>query len=281
MVRKIFKMWFVVSFLMSTLAYAKGIEIKTITGDDAGFYVNSHLIVGEEGAILVDAQFTNSNAAKVVELIKETKKDLLAVVITHAHPDHYFGLEKIRESFPKTPVYSDKSVIEEIEKTADGKLKFWTEYYKDEMPKKIIKPKLFPQSWENLKLSGREIQVQKFFEGESESSLIVRIPSVQALITGDIIYNNVHLWLAERRGEKWLKNIKVLSQYLSVKTIYPGHGPAGGKELFEENTKYIQNFLKVVGEEKDPKVAAKLIKEAYKSYKRPDIVDYSVAAYLK
>lgn len=53
--------------------------------------VNSYLIHGPEGVIVVDAQLTTSDAAKVREAVVASGLDLAGIVITHTHPDHYAG----------------------------------------------------------------------------------------------------------------------------------------------------------------------------------------------
>jgi len=43
-----------------------------------------------------DAQLTKTSAEKVLQQIKETKKPLSTIYITHAHADHFLGLEVLR-----------------------------------------------------------------------------------------------------------------------------------------------------------------------------------------
>jgi len=46
--------------------------------------------------MLVDAQLTKTNAERVLKEIKETKKPLSIIYITHEHADHFLGLEVFR-----------------------------------------------------------------------------------------------------------------------------------------------------------------------------------------
>jgi len=75
-------------------------NIKVITSSPEGFWINSTLIQGEKDAILIDAQFTMSDARRLANTITESKKNLTMVYVTHFHPDHYFGLTALREVFP-------------------------------------------------------------------------------------------------------------------------------------------------------------------------------------
>lgn len=54
--------------------------------------VNSFVVHGPEGLVVVDGMLTVSDAAMVRAAIDEADQPLAGVVITHPHPDHYAGL---------------------------------------------------------------------------------------------------------------------------------------------------------------------------------------------
>lgn len=76
------------------------LSTKTFFSDEKGFEVASVIVTGKTDAVLIDAQWTLSNAHRVIAEIAETGKRLTTIYITHAHPDHYFGLGVIAEAFP-------------------------------------------------------------------------------------------------------------------------------------------------------------------------------------
>jgi glyoxylase-like metal-dependent hydrolase (beta-lactamase superfamily II) len=57
-----------------------------------GYDVNSTMISGAKDMLLIDPQFTLSEAHKLAAEILESKKNLALIYITHPHPDHLFGL---------------------------------------------------------------------------------------------------------------------------------------------------------------------------------------------
>src|SRR5690606_36377879 len=83
------------------------------TAGEAGFSATSTLIAGEKDAILVDAQFTLSEAHRVAAMILESGKRLTHVFVTHAHPDHYFGAEVILRQFPGAKLVAPPEVVAE------------------------------------------------------------------------------------------------------------------------------------------------------------------------
>ena len=84
--------------LTSATAHADAKLTATVfTASPGGFLVDSTLIAGDKEAILIDAQFDLADAHRLVAMILESKKQLTTVYITHAHPDHYFGLTVIHD----------------------------------------------------------------------------------------------------------------------------------------------------------------------------------------
>jgi glyoxylase-like metal-dependent hydrolase (beta-lactamase superfamily II) len=53
--------------------------------------VNSYVIEGPEGLIIVDGQLTVSDARAVRAIVDGFGRPVAAMVITHGHPDHYAG----------------------------------------------------------------------------------------------------------------------------------------------------------------------------------------------
>jgi len=260
-------------------AYASTLTIQSHTASDSGFDVNSHLIMGAKEAILVDAQFTRSEAKKVAEMVKQSGRSLKTIFITHGHPDHYLGLEILTKEFPSAQVLATPEVIKDIQQTAQGKLSYWKPIYKDDLADGFILPTALKSNF--LDLEGEKIQVIKLGPGESENATVLYIPSLQTLVSGDVVYSSVHLWLAEDRPEGWLKNLEKLSSLGPIQMILPGHGPTGDKALISANASYIQNFMGLTKGDLKKDVAISKLEALYPDFKLPVIAELSVGARLK
>lgn len=239
-----FKPLIVLALSLSSPA-ASALETLTHVAGDAGFRVSSHLVMGQREALLVDAQFTNSEARALIEKIRASGRELTQIFVTHAHPDHYFGLEAIRAAFPRARVLARPSTIAEITATGPGKLAYWRGAYgAAEMPSTLVIPE--PVTASALVLEGEALALVDLAAGESETAAALIVPSASALIAGDLAYHGVHLWLAEGRPEGWLANlaaIEATARALGLARILPGHGEAQGLEALGENRAYIEAFL--------------------------------------
>src|SRR6266852_9012949 len=75
-------------------------SMKVFTSPDDQFWANSSIIEGAREVMLVDAQLTKTNAERVLKEIRETKKPLSIIYITHEHADHFLVLEAFKEAYP-------------------------------------------------------------------------------------------------------------------------------------------------------------------------------------
>src|SRR5215212_3747805 len=89
-----------VSLVASVGAQSK-FTLKVHTGrGQIGYDVNSTMIIGERDVLVIDPQFSLSEAHKLAAEILESKKNLALIYSTHAHPDHLFGLAVLKQAFP-------------------------------------------------------------------------------------------------------------------------------------------------------------------------------------
>src|ERR671912_2747301 len=89
----------VVLMLVATTGAQAKFTLKVHTGrGQTGYDVNSTMIIGQRDILLIDPQFSLSEAHKLAAEILETKKRLGTIYSTHAHPDHLFGLAVLKQA---------------------------------------------------------------------------------------------------------------------------------------------------------------------------------------
>src|SRR5690242_21792378 len=91
--------------------------LKVHTGrGQVGYDVNSTMIIGERDMLVIDPQFSLSEAHKLAAEILESKKRLVAIYSTHAHPDHLFGLAVLKQAFPEARIVALPATVNAAKK---------------------------------------------------------------------------------------------------------------------------------------------------------------------
>jgi glyoxylase-like metal-dependent hydrolase (beta-lactamase superfamily II) len=106
---------------------------------------------------------------------------------------------------------------------------------------KVVKtrlPNLFVKESKSLDGPNRKLQLITNGQGHTASDLVLYLPDDQILFTGDLVFNNYHPYLADGDPEE-LKNWLDYLNTLEIKTLVPGHGQKGGKELIPVMKTYI------------------------------------------
>jgi glyoxylase-like metal-dependent hydrolase (beta-lactamase superfamily II) len=202
---------------------AEKLAVEVITGTPEGFLVTSTLVTGKKEALLIDAQFTLPDAARVAAAVEASGKTLTIVYVTHSHPDHYFGFPAIREKFPKARLVALPQTVAMIEKTWQAKLEQWAPLYQSAITTKPVVPEAL--SGNTLELEGQKLELTGGRQGDSIDNSYVWIPSLKAVVAGDIVYDGVFPWTAEttpQEREAWSKTLDELAAK-KPELVIPGH----------------------------------------------------------
>jgi glyoxylase-like metal-dependent hydrolase (beta-lactamase superfamily II) len=215
-----------VTALLSLHAMASAqskLQLQVITSSPEGFWVNSALVSGEKDAILIDAQFTLSDAHRVAATALESKKNLTTIYITHWHPDHYFGLNVLKQAFPNARIVALPATVEDIKQGWEPKVKQWRPMYGDNLTSAPIIPE--PLQEMTLALEGETLQIVGPLQGDDENNTYVWIPSLKAVVCGDIVYDGIFPWTLETTPAQRKDWIAVLDKIAALKpaVVVAGH----------------------------------------------------------
>jgi glyoxylase-like metal-dependent hydrolase (beta-lactamase superfamily II) len=201
---------------------------KVFFSDEKGFEVASVIVTGENDAVLIDAQWTLSNAHRVVAEILETGKRLKAVYVTHAHPDHYFGLGPVVGAFPEARVLALPSVAEMINKQFFGKIEHWEQVIgTTNVPRKVVN--IEPLTGNHIDLEGHRIEIIPQIMGDLKYNTVIWIPSIKTLYGSDVLFNQAHPFTCEVTAAErklWIQEIDNF-ETMGAEVVIPGHQKPG------------------------------------------------------
>jgi glyoxylase-like metal-dependent hydrolase (beta-lactamase superfamily II) len=214
------------SFAAIAIAQPK-LQLTVHTGHgQVGYDVNSTIISGEKDMIVIDPQFSLSEAHKLAAEILESKKNLTTIYITHPHPDHLFGLAVLKQAFPDAKILALPATAAAVKTGWPARQRFWLATYGNNIPgPDPVLPEELTVGY--LTLEGEQFPVTGPVPGsDGAGNSFVYVPSLKAVITGDIVFDHVYFGVTrDKAREDWSKTI---DQILALKPeiIVPGHeGP--------------------------------------------------------
>ncbi|OFW56555.1 MAG: hypothetical protein A2133_08555 [Actinobacteria bacterium RBG_16_64_13] len=216
---------------METRLNASGnssLATKVFFCDEEGFEVASVIVMGKTDAILIDAQWTLSNAHRVVAEILETGKNLKTIYLTHAHPDHYFGVGTIAAAFPKARVVAIPSEADVINKQFFGKIEIWESVIGAHNVCRETTP-VESLAEDYLELEGQRLEIISKVIGDMRYNTMVWIPSIKTLYASDVLFNQAHPFTCEVTADErkqWAREIDKIEK-MGAEVIIPGHQKPG------------------------------------------------------
>jgi glyoxylase-like metal-dependent hydrolase (beta-lactamase superfamily II) len=244
-------------------------SIKVFTSPDDQFWTNSVIIEGEHEVMLVDAQLTKTNAERVLEEIKETKKPLSIVYITHEHADHFLGLEVFKEAYPGVRIIATSAVVDRIDMVYQEKIDKWEKILGSGATSHAVAISRFDGNFIEFEVA--KMEVLKNIQGDTDENTMLWIPGQRILITGDVLFNDMHVYTAETDSKargKWLNSLQKIRE-LKPSVVIPGHSKVGAPLDASSAVHFTENYLLVFEKElktaKDADSLVNTMKEKFPS----------------
>jgi glyoxylase-like metal-dependent hydrolase (beta-lactamase superfamily II) len=205
------------------------------------------LIHGERDAVLVDTFLSAQHSKELLDWVVESDKNLVTIYITHAHGDHYFGLKLLLDIFLNAKAVATAPVVAAIQNQIkpDFVRSFWEPRFPGQLPSQLIAPEVL--DGDTFYLEAEALKVIDLGHTDTSHSTALYAPSIGVVISGDSVYNNTHLFLAEcdeKARNEWLQALDRIES-LHPKAVVAGHGvldPDSSPRHIEETRRYIHDF---------------------------------------
>lgn len=206
---------------------------------------NSGLVVGQEGAVAVDALMVASMTRKLLTAIKKTtRKPIVRLINTHHHLDHTGGnrffrgatiiasetcREALAPGFPPVPLLQ----------------RFMPRFAAEFPLMRVVLPTATFRDHMVLYDGDREIHLwHPGTTAHTVGDTVVFLPKERVLFAGDIAFHYVTPLAFQGHIGNWIKVAGRLLKY-DADVIVPGHGPIGTKK----DLKYMRDYLVLVRRE--------------------------------
>jgi glyoxylase-like metal-dependent hydrolase (beta-lactamase superfamily II) len=192
--------------------------------------VNVGLIIGSQRTLLVDTGSSPGQGRTIrAALAGVTDLPLAAVVVTHWHYDHAFGLA----AFADVPRIAHESVqvgLASAEAAADARRLGLN-------PDELGQPNVVIAVATGLDLGDRRVEIAHLGRGHTEGDLVVVVPDAEVLFAGDLLESaGPPSFGPDSVPDEWPATLDGVIGVMTATTIaVPGHGePVGREFVFEQ-----------------------------------------------
>jgi len=240
-----------------------GIVVHTHASGEGGIFVNAFLVETRAGVVAVDSTLTESESRAFRRELQALRKPLLAVLVTHPHPDHVAGLTNLAEK--DTRIVATRSVVDLMRLLEEPKRRQWTPVYGAEWVQRWTYPNRIVASGEPLTLDDVTYAVLDLGPGgdsDANSVWFIESPARTAFL-GDMVFAGTHSYVADGHVLAWLANLERLEQRCAgMELVFPGHGaPDAPARLIGRQRAYL---LRLVAEVKALAAGASELTDAAK-----------------
>lgn len=192
--------------------------------ENHGYMVNSAVLIGDEGVVLIDTGFSNEIGQHLKNTIAGiTDKPVTHIINTHHHGDHILG----NTAFPDAEIVSSKMCRELVEKHGYDWIAILENTTGKEHPdtRPVPAQTVYPQeSHTDVTLQGIPMEMWVPAGSHTPGDMMIYLPQDKLLISGDVLVKKMIPSFVDAHLGSWIETLAQIEKR-EIETVIPGHGP--------------------------------------------------------
>jgi glyoxylase-like metal-dependent hydrolase (beta-lactamase superfamily II) len=251
------------------------VKIHSYLSPTDGFHVNTQMIEGPTAVVIFDGQLLLPYAGEVASYVQALGKPVDRIILSHAHTDHWSGLQALTERFPDAPLFALDGVADQIRARGQGRLDSFRPIYGDRIATKVTIPtETITEGVQRI--DGITYDFKRFVDAESDLQLAALLPEQKVLMAFDLVFSpNEHLFTGADHFDHWMTVLEQLKALQGYDTITIGHDTPVHRSAIDSTISYVKRAKEIHAASADAKTYSKSLKAAFPDLQHAEWVDLS------
>ena len=255
------------------------VKIHAYLSPADGLQVNTQMIEGPNAVVIFDGQLLLPYADEVALYVQTLRKPIDRIILSHAHTDHWGGLQLLTERFPDARVFALDGIADQVRTRGPARLDGLRRTYGDRAATKVTVPTETitegPQ-----RIDGVTYDFKRFVDAESDLQLAALLPEQKVLMAFDLVFSpNQHAFTGANHFDHWLIVLESLKALEGYDRIIIGHDTPVDRAAIDSTMTYIKRAKEIHAASADAKSYSENLKVAFPDLQQAGFVDLS-ASYL-
>ena len=189
------------------------------------FISNAGFVITPKGVVVVDALGSPALAKKLIAEIKKlTSQKVVAVIVTHYHADHVYGLQEFKNVGAKIYAQGEGRNYISSETARQRLIASRTDFapWVNASTHLMSADVWIDQSF-TLTVGGVEFKIRRVGPAHAPEDLIIYVPSEKVLFAGDLVFRGRIPFVGNADSKGWLQALNEIES-LNPSIVIPGHG---------------------------------------------------------
>jgi hypothetical protein len=251
------------------------VKIHSYLSPADGFHVNTQMIEGPTAVVIFDGQLLLPYASEVASYVQTLGKPVDRIILSHAHTDHWSGLQVLTERFPGVRVFALDGIADQLHARGQARLDSFRPIYGDRIATKVTVPtETIAEGVQRI--DGITYDFRRFVDAESDLQLAALLPEQKVLMAFDLVFSpNEHAFTVVDHFDHWMIVLKQLKALQGYDTITIGHDRPVNRSAIDSTIGYVKRAREIHAASADAKTYSASLKAAFPERQQTAWVDFS------